>query len=108
VGNEPLDGEMGGYVLATTTESDEKGPKTPGTINGGFFPKKPEWPSQPSVVISVEDLQASSQQVSRAGGQLLGEPMDIPGIGRYLAFSDTEGNRVGMLQPAAMPGSAPR
>ena len=35
-----LGGEMGNYVLATTTESDERGPKSPGTINGGFFPKK--------------------------------------------------------------------
>jgi predicted enzyme related to lactoylglutathione lyase len=31
--------EMGDYVLATTTESDETGrPKNPGAINGGFFP----------------------------------------------------------------------
>ena len=32
--------EMGDYVLATTTESDETGrPKNPGAINGGFFSK---------------------------------------------------------------------
>jgi uncharacterized protein len=36
--------EMGNYVLATTTESDERGPKSPGTINGGFFPKSPIGP----------------------------------------------------------------
>ena len=29
--------DMGNYVIATTTESDEKGPKKPGAINGGFF-----------------------------------------------------------------------
>jgi len=29
--------EMSSYVLATTTESDHKGPKKPGTINGGFL-----------------------------------------------------------------------
>jgi predicted enzyme related to lactoylglutathione lyase len=28
---------MGSYVLATTTDSDEKGPKKPGAIYGGFF-----------------------------------------------------------------------
>ena len=27
--------EMGNYVLATTTESDDSGPKQPGAINGG-------------------------------------------------------------------------
>jgi predicted enzyme related to lactoylglutathione lyase len=31
--------DMGNYVLAITTDSDEKGPKKPGAINGGFFPK---------------------------------------------------------------------
>ena len=41
-----LDEDMGNYVLATTTEADAKGPKTPGAINGGFFPKKPDWPAQ--------------------------------------------------------------
>jgi len=29
--------EMGNYVIATTTESDESRPKRPGAINGGFF-----------------------------------------------------------------------
>jgi predicted enzyme related to lactoylglutathione lyase len=92
--------DMGHYVLATTTESDEKGPKKPGAINGGFFPKKPDWPAQvPSVVIAVDDIKASMKQVTNAGGKVLGEPMDIPGVGQYVSFTDTEGNRVSMLQP---------
>jgi predicted enzyme related to lactoylglutathione lyase len=36
---------------------------------------------------------------AEAGGKVLGEPMDIPGVGRYVSFFDTEGNRVSMLQP---------
>ena len=35
------------------------------------------------------------------GGQVLGEPMDIPNIGQYVSFTDTEGNRVSLLQPFA-------
>ncbi len=35
---------------------------------------------------------------------MLGEPMDIPGIGRYVSFTDPEGNRVSMLQPLARAG----
>ena len=47
--------EMGNYVIANTGENDENGrPKMPGTINGGFFPRKADWPAQhPSVVIAV-------------------------------------------------------
>jgi predicted enzyme related to lactoylglutathione lyase len=94
--------EMGNYVLATTTESDEKGPKNPGAINGGFYPKNPEWPAQhPSIVVAVEDIRDSMRKVQSAGGRVLGEPMEIPGIGHYVSFVDTEGNRVSMLQPVS-------
>jgi hypothetical protein len=99
--------EMGNYVLATTTESDESGPKKPGAINGGFFPKKPDWPAQhPSVVIAVDDIQAAMTNVAKAGGKVEGEPLTIPGVREYVAFFDTEGNRVSMLQPA--PRNAPK
>ena len=92
--------EMGNYVLATTTETGESGPKNPGAINGGFYPKNPDWPAQyPSVVIAVDDIQESIKKVTEAGGQVLGDPMEIPGVGQYVSFMDTEGNRVSMLQP---------
>ena len=93
--------EMGGYVLAGTTESDEKGrPKTPGTINGGFYQKTEDPLSHaPSVVISVENIAEHMKKVTDGGGTIIGEPMDIPGVGRWVSFKDTEGNRVGMLQP---------
>jgi hypothetical protein len=93
--------DMGDYVTATTTETDEKKmAKTPGAINGGFFPRKPDWPAQhPSVVIAVDDIKKAMKRVSDAGGKVLGEPMEIPGIGQYVSFTDSEGNRVSILQP---------
>jgi predicted enzyme related to lactoylglutathione lyase len=101
--------EMGNYVLASTTPTDETGPKKPGAINGGFFPKKPDWPMQyPSVVIAVDDIKQAIKQVAKAGGAVLGEPMDIPGVGQYVSFTDTEGNRVSMLQPAPRNMPAPK
>lgn len=91
---------MGRYVVATTTETSEGRPTTPGTINGGFFPRKPDWPAQhPSVVIAVADMIKSISLVNQSGGTVLGEPMEIPGVGTYVSFTDTEGNRVSMLQP---------
>jgi predicted enzyme related to lactoylglutathione lyase len=96
--------EMGNYVLATTTESGKDGrPKKPGAINGGFFPKSDDKPAQyPSVVIAVEDIKEHMRKVEKAGGKVLGEPWDIPGVGLYVAFIDTEGNRVSMLQPSML------
>ena len=96
----PLGKESGDYVLANTTETDDVGPKRRGVINGGFFPKKSDYPAQqPAVVIAGEDIGAAMKKVKEAGGKVLGEPMEIPNIGRYVSFDDTEGNRVSMLEP---------
>ena len=98
--------EMGNYVLATTAVSDAK-PGTPaGAINGGFFPKKADWPAHyPSVVIGVGDIRESMNKVTQAGGKVLGGPMEIPGVGQYVSFLDTEGSRNSMLQPAPRRGT---
>lgn len=92
--------EMGEYILASTTEVDEKTqqPKTPGAINGGFYPKG-DYGNAPHVVIAVDNLEESITKVKQNGGQVLGESMDIPGVGKFIMIIDTEGNRVGMLQP---------
>jgi uncharacterized protein len=95
-----LGDDSGNYVLATTTDTDETGPKRAGAINGGFFPRKKDWPGQhASVVIAVQDIAQSMKKVAEAGGKVLGEPMEIPGIGQYVSFNDSEGNRIAMLEP---------
>lgn len=101
--------DMGNYVLATTTETGEAGPKKPGAINGGFFPKDPKAPAQcPSVVVAVDNIKDAMKKVARAGGEVLGEPMEIPGVGQYVSFIDTEGNRLSMLQPVPGDWQAPK
>lgn len=71
--------------------------KTPGTINGGFYNIK-KASKEPSVVISVDDVKKGMDAVKKAGGKILGKPQDIPGIGLWVSFRDSEGNRVSMLQ----------
>jgi predicted enzyme related to lactoylglutathione lyase len=96
--------EMGNYVLATTTEVGADGrPTTPGMINGGFY-ERPTDPVgvAPSVVIAVDDVEAARKKITEAGGKLLGEAMEIPGVGMYASFLDTEGNRVSVIQPMGM------
>ena len=100
---QPMGPEMGDYILAVTATADVDTPDTyRGTINGGLFPFKADWPMQhPSVVIGVEDIRAAMARVSAAGGEVMGEPMPIPGVGDYVSFVDTEGNRHSMLQASA-------
>lgn len=107
--------EMGNYVTVATGETDENRMlKKPGMINGGFFQKTTEankGGGSVSIVIGVDDINEATNKVEAAGGKVLGgaskpgEPDDIPGVGLYSSFIDSEGNRVGMLQPK--PGSNP-
>jgi len=95
--------EMGNYVVVTTAVEDAKPGAPAGAINGGFYTRSPEMPAQfPGIVIAVQDIRASMAKVNAAGGKVLGEPMDIPTVGAYVAFMDTEGNRSSMLQPLPM------
>lgn len=95
--------EMGNYILATAAAQDVKQDARRGAIDGGFFPRDDSMPGQhPSIVIAVQDIRASMKKVGQAGGEVLGEPMAIPGIGDYVAFYDSERNRLSMLQPLPM------
>ncbi|MBX4181655.1 VOC family protein [Candidatus Parcubacteria bacterium] len=100
--------EFGNYVVVQTDETDEQGMlKKTNRINGGFY-KKSDSPlsAVPSVVIAVPDIRQAMEKVRMAGGEVIGggnkagEPDEIPGIGLYISIKDTEGNRVGLLQPA--------
>lgn len=105
-----LGAEMGNYLLAGTTPVDEnRMPTEPGAINGGFFEyqDKPGF-DVPHLVIAVDNIEESMKEVEEAGGKIIGGASgpgkidDIPGIGRYISFEDSEGNHVGMLQPTPM------
>jgi uncharacterized protein len=97
---EELDETMGNYILATTAIKDAKPGFPAGAINGGLFPVKPDWPAQyPSIVIGVENMALKIEQIKKNGGEVLGEPMDIPGFGKYVSFMDTEGNRNSIIEP---------
>jgi len=99
-GTETLGPEMNNYVTVTTVETDANGPKVPGAINGGIFTKTNDMPAQyPSVVIEVDDMDEALQAVKANGGQVLGEPMEIPTVGMYVSILDTEQNRIALLKP---------
>ena len=95
--------DMGNYTLVTTTDTGaDRRPTQPGAINGGFFPKTDDEATHHSLVtISVKDIKVSIGMIERAGGKVVNGPHEIPGVGLYASFIDTEGNRVSMLQRLA-------
>jgi predicted enzyme related to lactoylglutathione lyase len=93
--------DMGNYVVVTTGD-----PKEPGGINGGLYGTQSGQQKELnaySCVVGVDNIDQAMQKVKSAGGQLMGDKMDIPGIGTFVRCKDTEGNIFTMLQP--LPGS---
>lgn len=95
--------QSGNYILAQTAVNDAKPGFPAGSIDGGFYPTKPDWPSQyPSIVIGVENIDQSINKINQNGGTVLGEPFSIPNFGIYVSFLDPEGNRNSIIQPQGM------
>jgi uncharacterized protein len=99
--NKNMGADMNNYVTVGTTASDANGrPTTPGAINGGIYTRQPGSPAQhPSLVIAVDDIAAASEKIVANGGKIHGEPYEIPGVGTYVGFQDTEGNNLALLKP---------
>jgi uncharacterized protein len=99
-----LGNEMGNYTVVMTAESDQNGPLKPGMINGGFYEKSKD-NQAPSLVIAVDDINVAMNKIKEAGGKVLGgskgdgTPDPIPGVGLFISFIDTEGNKLSVLQP---------
>jgi uncharacterized protein len=93
--------DMANYVVVTTGD-----PKEPGGINGGIYVAPGGTGKEVNAfacVIGVDDIDEATQKVKSAGGEVLGDKMDIPSIGVFVRCKDTEGNIFTMLQPT--PGS---
>src|SRR5438552_15757458 len=88
--------EMSDYVVAITGD-----PKEPGGINGGIFMSPPGATKELnaySCVVGVDNIDQAMANVKSAGGQLLGDKMDVPSVGTFVRCKDTEGNIFTMLQ----------
>jgi uncharacterized protein len=91
--SQALGAQAGDYVLAFTgdIEPETRLPKKRGFINGGFYKK-----GQPSqgvkLTILVDDIKEAMKKVEAAGGKILGEPVEMPGVGLFVDFTDTAGN----------------
>ncbi len=88
------------YFMVGTTERDENGrPKNPGAINGGMA--KREGPLKSIVVtVSVKDIDKALKTIEAKGGKTIQKKLPIGDMGFSAYFKDSEGNVVGLFQPA--------
>jgi predicted enzyme related to lactoylglutathione lyase len=89
----PLGPDMGNFVLAFTVETDPETrlPQKSGAINGGFY-ERTEPDQTTKLTILVEDIRAAMDRIVAAGGRVLGEPVEMQGVGLFVSFVDPDGN----------------
>ncbi|MGZ8606400.1 MAG: VOC family protein [Actinomycetota bacterium] len=93
--------EMGmDYTIVRTVPVDERQmPTEPGAINGGLMLRTADTPS-PVVTIDVASVDEALQQVEAGGGTVVRPKTEIPGMGSFAYFKDTEGNTIGVWENA--------
>jgi uncharacterized protein len=68
-----------------------------GGINGGIMkPKQGPWPGKLALYIDVDDLDVYGQRIVKAGGKIVVEKMDVPGVGQLALFEDPDGRVLGL------------
>jgi predicted enzyme related to lactoylglutathione lyase len=90
---------MGEYVIAMTTPVDQEtqGPTEPGAINGGLMKRAADTPS-PVITIGVDAIDDALKQVEAGGGSIVTPRTEIPGMGAFAYFKDSEGNVLGLWE----------
>lgn len=92
-------GEGETYTGAITTETDDETymPKKAGAINGAIFTRD-EKLVNPVITIDVNSIEDAFEKIEAAGGQKLIEKGEVPEMGYYAYFKDSEGNVMGLWQ----------
>ena len=90
------------YTLVRTTPVDEQTqlPTEPGAINGGLMKRSAETPA-PVITVDVVSIDDSLKQIESSGGSTVTPRTEIPGMGAFAYFKDTEGNVVGLWETPA-------
>lgn len=88
------------YTIFHTTPTDARGMvATPGNINGGMLARQEPIHSI-VITVQVQDIDAALQAVLSLGGKVVKGKAPVPGVGYSAYVRDTEGNTVGLFQPA--------
>jgi predicted enzyme related to lactoylglutathione lyase len=95
------DSDMGGgmiYTTAGTVATDENmRPKEPGAINGGIMKRTSDTPT-PVITIQVDSIDEALKKIEAGGGSTVQPRTEIPNMGAFGYFKDSEGNTMGLWE----------
>jgi predicted enzyme related to lactoylglutathione lyase len=93
--------DMGGGVVYTTAQTvaiDEKmQPTEPGAINGGIMKRSSDTPG-PVITIQVDSIDEALKKIEAGGGSTVQPRTEIPNMGAFGYFKDSEGNTMGLWE----------
>jgi uncharacterized protein len=89
------------HGVSTGPTGDQGMPTEPGYIGGGMFKRAPNFPSSPVIVIDVDDIDATLEQVAARGGSTIAKKMPVGAMGFAAYFTDPEGNVMGLWETAS-------
>jgi predicted enzyme related to lactoylglutathione lyase len=87
------------YTMVSTGPTGDEGPTEPGYINGGMG-QRGQGLTAPTVVVDVEDIDATLAEVEASGGAVVEARSPVVEMGWAAYFRDPEGNVVGLWQTA--------
>jgi uncharacterized protein len=64
-------------------------------------PREGPWPGNMSFYIDVDDLAAYRKRITAAGGTIVIEEQEVPGMGAFSLFTDPDGRMVGIWKGTA-------
>lgn len=68
-----------------------------GGTNGGITkPQEGSWPGKMAFYIDVDDLKKYGDKIAGAGGKIIVDNMEVPGVGHLSLFEDPDGRVPGM------------
>ena len=95
------DADMGGGVVYTTVKTvatdETMQAKEPGAINGGIMKRSSDTPA-PVITIQVGSIDEALKKIEAGGGSTVQPRTEIPNMGAFAYFKDTEGNAMGLWE----------
>jgi predicted enzyme related to lactoylglutathione lyase len=84
-------------MVGPTPVGEDQRPTEPGAINGGMMIRSADTPA-PVITISVDSIDATLKDIESGGGSTIQPRTEIPNMGAFAYFKDTEGNVMGLWE----------
>jgi predicted enzyme related to lactoylglutathione lyase len=81
----------------TVATDETMTPKEPGAINGGVMRRTSDTPA-PVITIQVDSIDEALKKVEAGGGATVQARTEIPNMGAFAYFKDSEGNTMGLWE----------